>query len=327
MADLTHPGQCNSARATSAAPGFFKPFESKRLEPPFQFMDGAILHNNPIQLAMEETRRLSAERRLNLKPDIMLSIGTGQPKDHSPASELPTSGTLSREKIMIKHQKKLPFLQMMFTMLSYQVKLNIDCERRYEQVTREWAKDPDWEDRLHRINPDLGKEPPPLDAVEEVDSIAQSVRGWLQHPEEKRRIHAVACKLAASSFYFERRGNAGKIESSSAIHLQGTIRCRLAETTAITALGKFLAACLHEPALVIINYSRPDEEIALPVDTMLSHGRFDGVGVDFTVSGEETVTSIELKLEREGLQDQRLYHLSGFPRKLVKEDFKQSQVV
>lgn len=330
--DHLHNLNTHSARATSAAPGFFTPFHSKTSKPPFQFMDGAILHNNPIQLAMEETRRLSAERGLNSQPDIVLSIGTGQPKDRSPTSEFPdytTSGTLSREKIMMKHQKKLPFLQMMFTMLSYQIKLNIDCERRYEQAIREWAKDPIWADRLHRINPDLGREPPPLDAVEEVDSVAQSVRGWLQSPDEKRRIHAIACRLVASSFYFERRGNAAKSDpgSSVSIRIPGTIRCRITEPTFLTALGKFLAACIHAPTFVVINYSHhPDEEVPVPVQNMVDHGRFDGVEVDFAVFGEDAVTSVELKLEREGLRDQRLYRLSGFPRKLVKEDFKQSTV-
>lgn len=289
-------------------------------------MDGAILHNNPIQVAVEEARRLAIERRMNLKPDIVLSIGTGQPQEwqSSEVTEQTGSGALSKEKMMMKHQRKLPFLQMMFTMVSYQVKLNIDCEIRYNHVAREWAKDPMWAGRLHRINPNLGREPPPLDAVHEIDSMVQNVRGWLQHKDEKRRIHAIACKLVASSFYFARRGNAGKGEGSS-IQVQGVIKCRLTEQVEVTALGKFLASCIHEPTFVVINYFSPDLEIDLPTQAMLSDGRFDGVEVDITVSGEDASTSIELKLEREGLQDQRLYRLSGFPRKLIKEDFKESR--
>lgn len=295
-------------------------------------MDGAILHNNPIQLAIEEARRLSEETKLNLKPDIVLSIGTGKPKDRQP-SYIPEytdhmatrSKSLSRAQAMMKHHKNIPFLQMLFTMVSYQVKLNIDCDRRFDQVAREWQKDPDLADRLHRINPDLGEEPPLLDAVDKLDSIAQNTRGWLQDKDEKRRIHAIACRLVASSFYFERRGYAGKGEGST-IDVKGAIRCRISETAEVVALGEFLSSCESDPTLVIINYATHDKEIRIPIQEMVSHGRFDPVEVDIMVLGEDAFTSIELKLERQGLQDQRLYRLSGFPRKLIKEDFKQSRM-
>lgn len=291
-------------------------------------MDGAILHNNPVQIAIAEARRLSLERGLNTKPDIVLSIGTGQPIDGQTSEfeePMTASRNLSKEKMIMRHRKVLPFLHLLFTMVSYQVKLNIDCERRHDQVSREWQKDPELRDRLHRFNPDLGQEPPPLDAVQSVDDIIRSTRGWLQEKDEKMRIHAMACKLVASSFYFERRGNASKVQGSS-IKVSGIIRCRLVDTTEVMALGKFFSSCIHEPTFVIINYSCADEETEIPIRTMASQGRFDGVEMNITVLGEEAVTSIELKLERDGLPDQRLYRLSGFPRKLIKEDFKESRV-
>lgn len=145
-------------------------------------MDGAILQNNPIQIAIEEARRLSAERSLSPQPDLVLSIGTGQPhpsdRPTSETSEHAASKTLSRAQgFMRQHPKRFPFMRMLFTMVGYQVKLNIDCERRYDHVAQELHRDPDWKGRLHRINPDLGKDPPLLDAVGEVDPLLQSVRG------------------------------------------------------------------------------------------------------------------------------------------------------
>lgn len=143
---------------------------------------------------------------------------------------------------------------------------------------------------------------------------------------EKCRIYAIEFRLVASSFYFARRGNECKGEGSS-VNIKGAIRCRISEMAEVVALEKFLSSCKSDPALPIINYAAAqDKEIKVPIQTMGSHGRFDPVEVDITVAGEDAVTSIELKLERQGLQDQRLYRLSGFPRRLIKEDFKQSQM-
>lgn len=295
-------------------------------------MDGAILQNNPIQIAIEEARRLSVERSLSPQPDLVLSIGTGQPRTsdiHVPetSEQYTASKTLARAQGFMSHKKKmLPFMRMLFTMVGYQVQLNIDCERRYKHVAEELHRDPDWKGRLYRINPYLGKEPPLLVDVGEVEPLLQSVRGRMVYPEEKRQTLTVACQLVASSFYFERRGIAGKDENSD-ISVAGTIRCRLVDADEVRALGRFLASCLREPSFVVINYTRPDEKIQIPVKAMREQGRFDGVELDVAVAGEDAATSIELKMERDGLRDQVLYRLSGFPRKLLKEDSKDARRV
>lgn len=70
-----------AARSTSAAPGFFKPYALERnwyrLE---EWIDGALLHNNPVEIALEEARRLAETESLNLVPDIVLSVGSGLSK-------------------------------------------------------------------------------------------------------------------------------------------------------------------------------------------------------------------------------------------------------
>lgn len=193
-------------------------------------------------------------------------------------------------------------------------------------MAQELHRDPDWKGRLHRINPDLGKDPPLLDAVGEVDPLLQSVRGRMLYPKEKRQTLTVACQLVASSFYFERRGGAGKGDGSY-IKIRGIIRCRLVDTAEVMALGRFLASCLHEPCFIVINYARPDEKVQIPLEVMRENGRFDGVELDVPVAGEDATTSIELKMEREGLRDQFLYRLSGFPRKLLQEESKDARRV
>lgn len=105
--------------------------------------------------------------------------------------------------------------------------------------------------------------------------------------DEKCRIHAIEFRLVASSFYFERRGE------GSSVDVKGAIRCRISEMAEVVALEKFLSSCKSDPALPIINYAAAqDKEIKVPIQTMGSHGRFDPVEVDITVSGEDAITSI-----------------------------------
>ena len=62
-----------AASATSAAPPFFKPFESRAKK---TYMDGAIYYNNPVKVADNERRFLWPDVTDN-PPDLILSIGTG----------------------------------------------------------------------------------------------------------------------------------------------------------------------------------------------------------------------------------------------------------
>lgn len=63
-----------AAGATSAAPPFFKPFESRRRQ---TYLDGAIYYNNPIRVANHERKYFWPDVAEN-PPDIILSLGTGK---------------------------------------------------------------------------------------------------------------------------------------------------------------------------------------------------------------------------------------------------------
>lgn len=65
-----------AAGATSAAPPFFKPFESYVGK---MYLDGAIYYNNPVKVADNE-RKLLWPDVAESSPDIILSIGTGMNK-------------------------------------------------------------------------------------------------------------------------------------------------------------------------------------------------------------------------------------------------------
>ena len=62
-----------AARATSAAPTFFKRIEIGQKQP---FIDGGIGRNNPSQVVLDEAKALFGARQIG----CLVSIGTGQPE-------------------------------------------------------------------------------------------------------------------------------------------------------------------------------------------------------------------------------------------------------
>ena len=64
-----------AASATSAAPSFFKPFQTGTY-PVRSYLDGALYHNNPASVANHERKFLWPDVAESL-PDILLSLGTG----------------------------------------------------------------------------------------------------------------------------------------------------------------------------------------------------------------------------------------------------------
>jgi len=76
------PSECalwQAARATSAAPTFFKPMSIDRPRPAITYIDGGIGHNNPSEVALDEARRIWP----TCTQFGLVSIGTGRPKANS----------------------------------------------------------------------------------------------------------------------------------------------------------------------------------------------------------------------------------------------------
>ncbi|KAI0965763.1 hypothetical protein F4678DRAFT_467205 [Xylaria arbuscula] len=322
-----------AARATSAAPGFFKPFLKARSsdidsEVFPEMMDGAILHNNPIVLAIEEARRLSHLQGQRQIPDLVLSVGTGLPKYRPTQEDLAKSTgekdvSVRRGKI----RRKTPFIRTLFTMISYQIQLNLDSERRWVAWSEPFLRDPQWKERLYRLNPDLGEEPPAMDDVEKIKSLSNNVAGWIEnHAEVQEEVNEIACSLVASSFYLELVGKPVKAQDSS-IQLHGFIRCRIPhEIQERRALGAFLASC-HSPVALVIKSSADgpdgtdgpeDLQIEVPVVDLRERGVYEDISVTFTIGSETTSTTISLDLC--GIcRNRRIFNISGFPRQLVQD--------
>ncbi|TGJ87061.1 hypothetical protein E0Z10_g1710 [Xylaria hypoxylon] len=320
-----------AARAASAAPGFFRPFVKARSPSPDsdvfpEMMDGAILHNNPIDIAIAEARKLASAQEQQPIPDLVLSVGTGLPK-YTQTEEESSSRSTNLKDLAVQGKmgihRRAPFIRTIFTMISYQIKLNLDSERRWVAWSEPLLRDPQWKDRLYRFNPDFGEEPPPMDDVGKIQSLSNNVVGWIEnHADVQEKISQVACSLVASSFYFERVGKPVQVQSSS-IQLRGLIRCRISENSQeIRALGAFFASC-HSPAAFVVEDSADgdgDLRIEIPVGKLREHGLYEDIHVDITISSETTNTTIALDL-RGISKNRRMFNISGFPRQLMQNGF------
>jgi hypothetical protein len=61
---------------------------------------------------------------------------------------------------------------------------------------------PDMKDRFVRINPDIGKRPPQLDAVSDLEELMELTKRALDEPKMDAMIWNVSLSLIASTFYF-----------------------------------------------------------------------------------------------------------------------------
>jgi predicted acylesterase/phospholipase RssA len=76
------PSECalwQAARATSAAPTFFKPMSIDRPRPPITYVDGGMGHNNPSEVALDEALRIWP----SCTQFGLVSIGTGRTRANS----------------------------------------------------------------------------------------------------------------------------------------------------------------------------------------------------------------------------------------------------
>lgn len=174
-------------------------------------MDGAIYHNNPIQIADKE-RKLIWPKLENESPDIIVSLGTSyNPAARSPAEK--SMSPLSPRLGMSSHGKSL-------------MKVSIDHVPSLLESEKTWSAyidvlnpPPNQKDRYVRINPQLRQNPPRLDEVDRLHHIQEAVREVLS---TNVTIQNVALRLIASSFYFE-KSHAMDLASESPIHIKGQL--------------------------------------------------------------------------------------------------------
>ncbi|SMQ51120.1 unnamed protein product [Zymoseptoria tritici ST99CH_3D7] len=294
-----------AARATSAAPTYFKPFchePSKRT-----YADGGLYHNNPVEVADQE-RKLLWPALKDAEPDIIVSLGTAycpKYKDGDSTKWRPLRpGFLAQGRYLSK-------------LAHDHVKMSLDSERTWENYLR--IKQPTAENRKRyiRINPKLPDNLPKLDEVDKIDILKEATRLYL---DSNPMIKTLAQRLVATCFYFD-SGPAHEVSNADTFEVSGWLHCRFIAGVEVAQLAHFIrrnAVAGHDPHFLIKEENddtlQPQEVRidARILDRMVNEEQFRiDTPVHIRRSNKATATEISLCLTR-GTS----YPISGFPRKL-----------
>jgi hypothetical protein len=212
-----------SARATSAAPPYFKQFTNDRTHR--SYLDGALYYNNPVRIASHE-RKLLWPDVADLPPDILLSIGTGyktttnnyslrvstsngaskySPSSTSPIqpSSSPSSTTRNRSRSREGATGKNRDTPRLLEMILNRVDSILDCDRAWISFLSDEMSSQSH--RYQRLNLNLGDAFPKLDEKDKLLQLQDIVRKELKgNTVLRRQVEEVARQLVASSFFFER---------------------------------------------------------------------------------------------------------------------------
>ena len=221
------------ARATSAAPSYFKAFKSERNGR--GYLDGALYHNNPIRVADLE-RRLIWPDTEGLPPDILLSIGTScnttikdaaqdaqhsQRKNHGPLSNK-SSTTQVNKHSLFDWTRKGGQTRKLFKVMKNRVESILDTEITWLNFISDVARGDGGDiERYPRINPNIGIDPPKLDETKELPRLQQRVQQKTKDSSYKKQIGGVARRLVASCFYVETSSLPTNVQESD-ISVTGT---------------------------------------------------------------------------------------------------------
>ncbi|KAK8017030.1 FabD/lysophospholipase-like protein [Apiospora rasikravindrae] len=278
-----------AARATTAAPRYFKSFHHDLSHK--TYIDGAVLHNNPIRIADAERKVLWPEVQI---PDLILSLGTGGSAHLSRAGSEHMS---EARKGVFNHGRQL------YSILRNNMQQTLDCER------------------FRRLNPDVGTIPA-LDEKDKIDDLLRRAQESLRR--DRTRIQDIARQLVASSFYFELLPIDTEPESDGKVMVHARIQCRLPQPSAdVSNLGRHLlkrASQQHEePRFVIFEEGdlTPLKVVSIS-DRIMNHmirtGEFDLGRLRFHIKNKMRPTQIVMHFG-----ELAMHPISGFPQLLFNE--------
>jgi len=183
-------------------------------------VDGALYHNNPIQVADLERKLLWPADGYNY-PDFVLSIGTA----YNPASRKKLIEKSSMVNIgLFSHAKGLATIAM------DHIKSSLDSEKTWTDYIQQLSLPNMYKDRYQRLNPILVDDPPALDDVNCMNSLRGKTRNYMMGDTG---LNLAAHRLLATSFYFEKIGSIDNLPD-------GTVQCSgTFENTLIRKTNKY----------------------------------------------------------------------------------------
>lgn len=258
-----------AARATSAAPYFFKAFSHAASKQ--TLMDGAIWHNNPIKIAEAERQNIWPSRANlePLEPDIVVSVGTGvaavRLQDiHTPTVSTPIAdnrrGTLSfnAKSPVSKYQH---WKQLFAAFIESSTNSALAWESFYQALQQQHRP------RYRRLNTQTDSDPPQMDDVEQLQSMKNFARHQLDRastPSSPRlEVRETALRLIALCFFFDPSGKPIP-RPGGGFEVPGSIFCRFrAGSNEMRHLGRKLdsfRSSAREESCFVIQETRNEHE-------------------------------------------------------------------
>ena len=318
------------ARGTSAAPSFFKPFQSKHNRR--GYLDGALYHNNPVRVADLE-RRLIWPDSESFPPDILLSIGTScngvirADRNHTN----PHRQELGQRDTSKKSWTIMP-MSKIINILKSRVENILDAEMTWLGFMSDASRgDKDFKKRYRRINPNLGEDPPRFDEVKKLVYLRRQMQQIVKYGEFQNQTRAIARQLVASSFYVEVLQNFNTLISGmSFIPLDeirlifvAKIQCKFSSASPeIRRLGEYFknfTTKYFQPCFIIGEKNSTSEPLEiiiteLVIQKMIMNASFEVETIKISVANESAVTTITLSIS-----DGEEFPISGFPRALFSQ--------
>lgn len=205
-----------AARATAAAPPYFKPFQTETTD---IYTDGAIHHNCPATVADYE-RRLLWEEVSDWPLDLMLSLGTGLGTPGTPSGSSPVS---IRSKSNNWSRRSGNGLTLMWWAANAIVEDQLNCEeiwkRHCAQATPPGTTHSIEEVRRNlRVNVSFPGPRPNLDDAKGLENMERYVENFIREdPDIGADIHEAAHRLIASCFYYE-KSTSGILDRATGVY-------------------------------------------------------------------------------------------------------------
>ncbi|KAL5397840.1 hypothetical protein PMIN03_006175 [Paraphaeosphaeria minitans] len=333
-----------AARATSAAPTFFKPFKNPRTTE--GFVDGAIFHNNPVRIANYESKLLWPDVE-DRHADVLLSLGTAHywsdkdPSLHATRSDrrrMHIRRVFGSAKPSIEEKRSMPALRAFGEMESWvtifkkRIESVLDAELTWKEFRKEIRGNYSEiaVERYIRINPRTKDRTPKMDDKDKIHVLHDEMKKCLERSDMQNKIKMIAYRLVASSFYFEKSGPCK--EAGGHITISGMIRCRFAAGSGnLRKLGEYMrnhqGGERFQPFFHVQEVNHDESAHNIPITAqairdMIERGRFDLGKLAIPVTSETSIVAIDLHLT----DDKARYFvksgfpISGFPRSLADGD-------
>ena len=243
------------------------------------FQDGGLKHNNPVNLALWESRYIWPSVN---QPDLVLSLGTGTVLSDSASAP------------GFRHILKDGFLPRLYRSFMS----SLDGQRAWRDLVN--RLDEDTQDDYIRLNISLPDPEPKIDAVDKMDSLRQSVHLQSQGNEESK--HAFA--LLSSQFFFKLQALPQK-HTSGLYSCQGFVCCKIGGFAIVEALKR-----VHPEELSWILDDQTVASMDMESDVCSLCHRYRKK-IEFFLQDLETPLAISLR----GTDD-RSRRISAFPRSM-----------